>query len=74
MAKDVRFNYMLLSRLKEDCKYFLGCGNRGVKSLWAQNVQAQIDKMRELWDGLDVKPEWLTMAQINEYARLMGAK
>lgn len=34
----------------------------------------QIDKMRELYDKLPVKPKWLTAEQINEYAAKMGVK
>lgn len=41
---------------------------------WAQDEQKQIDKMRELYDKLPVKPEWLTAEQINEYAAKMGVK
>ena len=36
--------------------------------------QAQIDKMRELYDSLTIKPEWLTREQIDEYAARMGVK
>ena len=74
MAED-RFNYMLLDRLKSDCEYYLGYGGVNAKhSLWAQDEQAQIDKMREIYDSLKIKPKWLTMEQIDEYAARMGAK
>ena len=74
MAED-RFNYMLLDRLKSDCEYYLRYGGRNAnRSLWAQDEQAQIDKMRELYDSLKIKPEWLTMEQIDEYAARMGVK
>ena len=72
---DNRFNYMMLDRLKSDCEYYLVNGGRNAKqSLWAQDEQKQIDKMRELYDSLKIKPEWLTKEQINEYAARMGAK
>lgn len=45
-------DYMLLSRLKADCDYFLGAGGRAEKHLWAGNVREQIAKMRELYDAL----------------------
>lgn len=45
-----KFDYMLLDRLAQDCEYYLGNGNRNAKQLWAGSEQAQIDKMRELWD------------------------
>ena len=72
MAND-NFNYMLLSRLLTDCRYYLGSGNRCAEQLWAHNEQKQIDKMRELYDLLLIKPEWLTREQIDEYAAKMGA-
>lgn len=74
MADD-RFNYMLLDRLRCDCKYYLGHGDRDANNcLWAHDEQKQIDKMRELYDLLPVKPEWLTREQIDEYAAKMGVK
>ena len=57
MADD-RFNYMLLDRLRCGCEYYLGYSNRDANhSLWAHDEQKQIDKMRELYDLLPVKPE-----------------
>ena len=64
-------DYMLLSRLKADCDYFLGAGGRAEKHLWAGNVREQIAKMRELYDALPEKPEWLTMEDIDRYAQRM---
>mgnify|MGYP006944679093 CR=1 FL=1 len=43
-------------------------------ALWAHDEQKQIDKMRELYDLLPVKPEWLTREQIDEYAARMNVK
>ena len=72
---DNRFNYMLLDRLKSDCDYYLNYGGRNAKqSLWAHDEQKQIDKMREIYDSLQIKPEWLTIEQIDEYAARMGVK
>ena len=64
-------DYRLLSRLKADCDYFLGAGGRAEKHLWAGNVREQIAKMRELYDALPEKPEWLTMEDIERYAQRM---
>ena len=73
--EDNRFNYMLLGRLKSDCEYYLGHGGRNAKhSLWVHDEQKQIDKMRELYESLPIKPEWLTIEQIDEYAARMGVK
>lgn len=65
------FNYMLLGRLQMDCEYFLGNGARHSKHLWANNAPDQIAKMKELWDSLTDKPEWLTMEQIEAYEKAM---
>ena len=60
--KDIAFNYMMLSRLQLDCKYYLGCGNRNKKHLWADTVEEHIAYMKELYNGFseDEKPEWIT--------------
>lgn len=62
-----KFEYMMLSRLKSDCEYFLGHGNRSNNSLWAKNPKDHITEMKRLWHELKVKPEWLSMEQIEEY-------
>ena len=65
--------YRLLDRLRTDCEYFLGAGQRAEKHLWAGSVDAQIVKMRELYAQLPEKPEWLSTEKIDEYARRMSA-
>lgn len=65
------FEYRLLQRLKQDCDYFLGAGNRYEGHLWAGNVQDQIKKMRELYDIVPEKPEWLLKQDIDHYAENM---
>ncbi|MST91130.1 DNA methylase [Ruthenibacterium lactatiformans] len=64
-------DYRLLSRLKADCDYYLGAGGRVEKHLWAGSVEAQIAKMRELYDVLSEKPEWLTEQDIDRYESQM---
>ena len=66
-------DYVLLDRLRADCDYFLGAGGRSEKHLWAGSVYAQIKKMRELYDALPEKPEWLTAEAIDRYAAQMAA-
>lgn len=66
-----KFEYQLLSRLQQDNEYYLGYGGRSEKHLWAGNVDSQIAKMRELYDGLEEKPEWLTPADIDSYEQRM---
>lgn len=73
VSADCEFNYMLLGRLQSDCEYFLGYGNRYEGHLWAKSVDDQINKMKELWNNLVAKPEWLSMEKIEEYAEKMKA-
>lgn len=64
--------YRLLDRLCADCEYFLGAGQRAEKHLWAGSVDAQIEKMRELYAQLPEKPDWISLDIINAYARRMA--
>ena len=70
---DERFRYMLLGRMQEDCKYYLGYGGRCKKYLWANDVDLQIYLMRILLDSFaeEKKPEWIRKEDIDEYERLM---
>lgn len=69
--REPRFRYMLLNRMQMDCEYFLGCGCRSAKVLWAGDVDKQIEYMKAIWNSLDEKPEWLTMEQIVELEKQM---
>lgn len=69
--KDEKFDYQLLSRLQQDCEYYLGHGNRAKKHLWAGDEAEQIAKMKEIYEGLSEKPEWLTLEQIAQYEAAM---
>ncbi len=62
-------DYMMLSRLKQDCDYYLGNGNQAIKHLWGNTVQEHIHEMKRIWNSLatDEKPEWLTMQDIESY-------
>lgn len=71
-ANQDEYNYMLLDRLKQDCEYYLGNGNRNAKCLWAGNEDGQIAEMRKIYNQLKEKPEWLTIDDINNYAKEMG--
>ena len=68
------FKYQLLDRLKQDCEYYLGNGNKNAKYLWSKNEKQQIEDMKALYNSFkdDEKPEWLTMEDINNYAKEMG--
>lgn len=64
---DHRFSYQLLARLKQDCDYYLGFGNRAKKHLWAGDEAAQIAKMKDLHSAIPEKPEWLSLDDIGRY-------
>lgn len=68
---NLEYNYMLLDRLRSDCEYFLGNGNRNEKHLWAGSVDAQINEMKKIWNSLKEKPEWITIEDINNYEKKM---
>lgn len=71
-----RFNYMMLSRLKGDCDYYLGNGSRNKKHLYYGDEEGHIEEMKELYKSFpdDAKPEWLTYDDILNYEKLMVAK
>lgn len=73
LKKDDEFRYQLLGRLKSDCDYYLGNGNRKDKSLWAGNVKDQIQTMKDLYSSFsdDMKPDWISMEDIDNYEKEM---
>ena len=72
-TKEEKFQYMMLSRLKQDCDYYLGNGNRSTKYLWAGSEKDQIQEMKDRHNTFsdDKKPEWLTWDDILRYENLM---
>ena len=71
LSKDATFRYMMLDRLRTDCGYFLGNGNRNEKNLWAGNVEKQIQLMKDLYNSFEEKPEWISMEEIEKYEKQM---
>lgn len=67
------FKYQMLDRLRCDCNYFLGYGNRSKNCLWSGNVVDHIADMKALYNSFPEKekPKWLTMDQIEEYEKKM---
>ena len=68
-----QFRYQMLSRMKSDCDYYLGYGNRNERDLWANSVEKQLDYMQKIYDSFpnDMKPEWLTQEDIDRYREKM---
>lgn len=73
LQKDASFRYMLLDRMRQDCRYYLGNGGRREKHLWADNVPKQIEYMKAICNSFpeDEKPDWMTMEEILEYEQRM---
>lgn len=67
------FRYQFLDRLKSDCDYYLGNGNRHSKHLWAYSVEKQIAYMKVIWRSFskNCKPKWLTWNEILRYEKKM---
>lgn len=64
--------YSLLDRMRSDCEYYLGYGNKNPKHLWSGDPKKQIEDMKILYNSLEEKPEWLTMEDINNYDMQMN--
>lgn len=74
---DESFRYQMLDRLRSDCNYYLGYGNRSANALWARGDEAgQILHMVALYQSFpdDKKPEWLTADDIESFAVQMLGK
>ena len=71
---DKKFRYMMLDRLRQDCKYSLDYFDGSENVLWAKDKKSQIDNMKAIWKTFSENdtPEWLTWENILEYARRFG--
>ena len=73
--------YQLLNRMRQDCDYALREYDRTAhessreerklyqRRLWANNAKDQIVKMKEIYNRLEEKPDWISMEDIKEYER-----
>ena len=50
--KSINFKKDMICRLKSDCEYFLGFGNRNVNNLWCKDINEHIRCMKVLWYNL----------------------
>lgn len=73
---NIKFNYMMLSRLKMDCEYHLRGEGFSERALWSGSARQQIANMRTLWEGFkpSMKPEWLTAEDIDRFEKEMNEK
>lgn len=72
-GSDSKFAYMMLDRLRSDCEYYLGYGNRYAKRLRSGDERVHIAYMKEIWNRFpeDGKPEWLPYEKILDYEKQM---
>lgn len=70
---NLRFNYMMLDRLRQDCNYYLGYADRNKNVLWAKDEIEQIKEMKRIYNIFpeNKKPEWLTLEDILNYETKM---
>jgi hypothetical protein len=73
LGKDNKFKYQFLSRLQQDCLYYLGHGGRNKKHLYYLDEQEHIDNMKALYNSFSdsEKPEWLTLDDILIFEKQM---
>ena len=76
MKNDEKFRYMLLDRMKTDCEYYLGNGNRNKEKLWSRDENDHIKNMISLYRSFGVKgqPEWLSVTDLNYYSKELTSK
>lgn len=69
---DDRFRYMMLSRLQSDCKYVLGAAEGNTRHLWVKDdIKTHCALMRELYNSLPKKPDWISLEDIDNYEKEM---
>lgn len=72
---DNTFKYHLLDRMRTDCNYYLGNGNRLSKYLWALDEKEHIEIMKAIYNSFneDEKPQWISLEDIKNYEKEMCA-
>lgn len=74
MNDETEYKYMLLGRMVSDCTYYLGNGFRNKKHLWWKDEKKQIKAMKELYNSLAIKPEWVRWEDILRLEKEMLTK
>lgn len=69
LSRDESYRYMMLSRMQQDCEYYLKNGGRNGSQLWGEAEDAHIFYMKNLYESFsdDKKPEWITPEDIYKY-------
>lgn len=60
----------MLGRLLSDCKYFLR--NPYARHLYFQSIARHMKEMRQYWQELNIKPDWLSYKQIGRLEHKMN--
>lgn len=68
-----KFRYMLLSRMRSDCDYYLSM-THSARNLWAGNEEAQIKDVISLYLSLAKKPKWFTVKELDAYSVKMTGR
>ncbi len=76
IEKEKKFQYQMLDRLRNDCDYYLGYGDRNPGVLPSSDERKHIETMKDIWKSFSdtEKPEWLTWEQILDYEKAMCQK
>ena len=71
---ELKFRYMMLDRMRQDCNYYFGNGLEYAGNLWAKDEKTHIACMLAIWDTFepDERPEWISKEDIIDYAHAMG--
>ena len=71
----LEYRYQMLDRMRSDCDYYLGNGNRNHRNLWAGSEREQIAFMKAIWQSFpeNDRPEWLSIDDIVRYEREMSS-
>ena len=77
-----RFEYSMLSRLKNDCEAYVGksgneekdswdCRYHNARNTWGTSIKNLIEEMKRIWNKIpeDIKPQWCTAEEIAELER-----
>ena len=70
--KAFRFDYMMLSRMQMDCKYYDSAAH--FNNAHASTIRQTIDRMKEIWNKFpkDLKPGWISLEEIDGYEKKFG--
>ena len=83
LEKQFQFEYMMLSRVTQDCFGYFGTGGdedkwdcryNNERNVWGQSIRKCVDKAKELWQKIpeSIKPQWITWEQILQFEQKLA--